>query len=305
MYEKLKDIPQYNTWKVIKKIEKGWSKDEKFYIEDFKENKFLLRLSDIEFLDTKEKEFNIIKNKFNTRSFEMSKAYFFGECNNGNSVYMILSWVEGSSLIDSLHSLSEGEQYNLGLRAGKILKEIHSLEVDKLDFRKDKLSGYKLQKLTRYENSTVRLENDIPILNFIKTNIYKIDLCEKVYIHGDFHVGNLILTPNNDIGIIDFNRWDVSDPFEEFYKVQQFDIEISIPFAVGQINGYFNNNPTKDFWAILSIYVAHTSLFSIKWAEKFGEDDVISMKIRARKALKDFNYFNDTIPNWYRNYKFL
>ena len=37
-----------------------------------------------------------------------------------------------------------------------------------------------------------------------------------MYQHGDFHPGNLIYMENGEIGVIDFNRWEVGDPYEEF-----------------------------------------------------------------------------------------
>ena len=43
-----------------------------------------------------------------------------------------------------------------------------------------------------------------------------------VYQHGDFHVGNFIYLPTRQVGVIDFNRWDFGDPYEEFYKLQFF-----------------------------------------------------------------------------------
>ncbi|MBZ9635472.1 hypothetical protein [Clostridium sp. FP1] len=46
----------------------------------------------------------------------------------------------------------------------------------------------------------------------------------------------------------------------EFYKVQSFDVKISIPFLVGQIDGYFNYQLSKEIWKVLSVYVANASL---------------------------------------------
>lgn len=45
-YEILKDIADIETWINIKVVDKGWSYDKKFYVEDKYNNKFLLRLSD-------------------------------------------------------------------------------------------------------------------------------------------------------------------------------------------------------------------------------------------------------------------
>lgn len=303
MYKELKDIPNYKDWTFIKKIDEGWSSDIKYYIEDCNKNKLLLRLSDISMLEVKKKEFEIIR-KYNSLPFEMSKALSFGTCNNNQNIYMLLSWVNGESLGTALPKLSEKEQYKLGLEAGNILKEIHSIPITKSDIPLENRQERKIKKLINYENSSVRIDNDADALKFIKKNINKLNSLPPVYAHGDFHVGNLILTPTNNIGVIDFNRWKCVDAYEEFYKVQFFDVEVSIPFSIGQIDGYFNNNPPLKFWDILSVYVAHSSLTAINWAEKFGEDEINGMKLRCINAFKDFNNFKDNVPNWYKdNYK--
>ena len=56
-----------------------------------------------------------------------------------------------------------------------------------------------------------------------------------------------------------------------------------------------------DFWAANAVYVAQASLFSIKWAEPFGQRDVDGMVRRAKRALVDFNEFKSIVPNWYNN----
>ena len=300
MYKELYDIPKYKTWEYIDKVNAGWSSDSKFYIEDKAGNKLLLRISDVSIYNRKRKEFEIVK-KFNSLGFAMSQAIEFGICNNGKNVYILLTWVEGNSLSSALEDLTEREQYDLGLQAGRILKEIHSLSVDKTDIpvisKKEKM----LHNLKRYEGSIVRIENDQIAVDFVKDNINKINSFSPVYKHGDFHVENLILTNHGQIGVIDFNRWECGDKYEEFYKIQSFDIEVSIPFAIGQIEGYFNFQPSDEFWSVLAVYVAYSSLYSIVWAEKFGEDDVKAMKKRCIRAFEDYDDFESIIPHWYKD----
>lgn len=300
MYSLLKDIPSFKYWRIIEKINKGWSADSKFYIEDYGRNKLLLRISDLDKYYDKLEEFKFIK-KCNELSFSMSKAIEIGFCNNKNNVYMILTWVDGNSLNEVLSDFNENEQYKLGLEAGRILKEIHSLKrkpEDKLieSNKKDKI----LRNLIRYENSKNRVREDQFAIDFVRNNIEKLNSLPPVYKHGDYHVGNLVITPDGKIGVIDFNRWEYGDRYEEFYKIQAFDVEVSILFSIGQIHGYFNGEPPLEFWSILALYVAYSSLNSIVWAEKFGEDDVNAMKKRCIEAFNDYDKFKTEIPNWYK-----
>lgn len=217
-------------------------------------------------------------------------------------MYMVLSWVEGDNLVDAVGKLSKEEQYSLGKKAGKILKVIHSLKVSKKDIAYENMKDKMLRKLNDYEKIEFRLDNDDKAIDFIRRNVHKVATIPVAYKHRDFHLGNLILTPENEVGVIDFNRWGVGDPYEEFLKIQSFDIERSIPFSVGQIDGYFDDNPPKEFWDILALYVAYSSLTSITWAISFGIEEVLGMQKRGRVALEDYNYFEEVIPKWYKEY---
>lgn len=74
----------------------------------------------------------------------------------------------------------------------------------------------KIVQLSRYESSNVRINNDEIAVKYVKDNIYKIWKEKPVYQHGDFHPGNLIYMENGEIGVIDFNRWEVATRMKSF-----------------------------------------------------------------------------------------
>ena len=79
MYSELNDIPGFKNWKMIKRVEEGWSSDLKFYIEDLDGNKLLLRISEAAVYDNKREEFQFIK-KYKEDSFvEMYKVIIYRE----------------------------------------------------------------------------------------------------------------------------------------------------------------------------------------------------------------------------------
>ena len=292
------DIKNSNDWVKIEKIEKGWSSDSKYLITTQEGKLLSLRISNIEQYDAKKKEYAIIQ-KYSELGFPMSLPIDFGICNNGENVYMLLTWVEGRDLEEVLPTLTEQEQYRLGREAGRILKKIHSLEVEMNDFPKETKKAKKLLQLSRYEESQVRIAGDETAVNYVKTHIDRIWRQKPVYQHGDYHPGNLIYTEDGSIGVIDFNRWEVGDPYEEFYKLESFGIESSIPYCIGQIDAYFDDRVPEDFWITLAVYVAHASLYSIKWAEKFGQKDVDEMVVRCRRAFEHYDNVQRNMPKWY------
>ena len=83
--------------------------------------------------------------------------------------------------------------------------------------------------------------------------------------------------------------------------MESFGSEISVPYCIGQIDAYFDDDVPNDFWTANAVYVAQASLFSIKWAEKFGQDEIDGMVRRARASMKNFDNFNKAVPKWYSN----
>ena len=296
------DIPGYDTWESVELLSKGWSPDKKYTVKTKAGETLLLRIADSEVFEQKKKEYEIIC-KYAALGFEMSKPLAFGLCNNKEHTYMLLTWVEGEDLEAALPKLSEEEQYQLGRSAGCILRQIHSIPVETCDVPEQTKKEKKLLQLGRYEGSAVRIANDETAIQYVKDNIDKLWLEPPVYMHGDFHPGNLILTPGKNLGVIDFNRWEVGDPYEEFYKLESFGVEVSVPYCVGQIDAYFNDNVPMRFWETLAVYVAHASLYSIKWAEKFGQEDIDGMVRRCLAAMEHYDGFQKVVPSWYPDYK--
>ncbi|MDF2593573.1 MAG: aph, partial [Clostridia bacterium] len=116
--------------------------------------------------------------------------------------------------------------------------------------------------------------------------------------HGDYHVGNMIITPVGELGIIDFNRFDYGDPWEEFNRIT-WCVSISPAFASGYINGYFDDAVPDMFFRLMALYIAGNQLSSIPWAIPFGQEEVNTMLAQAQDVLKWYDDFETYVPNWY------
>jgi len=297
-------IARSRDWESVEPVEKGWSSDRKYRVKTRSGQALLLRLSDIGQYEAKRREYGIIE-KYARLGIPMSMPVEFGTCGDGGAVYMLLTWVEGRDLEAVLPGLPEAEQYRLGRQAGAILRRIHAIPLDAEDVPGNTKREKKLRQLADYEASGVRVPGDEAVIRFVRENIDRIWTLPPVYLHGDFHPGNLIYRPDGSIGVIDFNRWAVGDPFGEFYKLESFARELSVPYCVGQIDAYFGDAVPGDFWMALAVYVAHASLYSIKWAERFGEKDIAAMTRRCMTALEDYGGFRLNVPKWYGKFQYL
>jgi serine/threonine-protein kinase len=57
----------------------------------------------------------------------------------------------------------------------------------------------------------------------------------------------MIVSPEGELRIIDFNRSDDGDPWEEFNRIV-WSAAVCPHFATGQIHGYFDGNPPDEFF---------------------------------------------------------
>ena len=99
--------------------------------------------------------------------------------------------------------------------------------------------------------------------------------------------------------IIDFNREDYGDPWEEFNRIV-WCAQASPHFARGRIDGYFGTPPPELFWRLLALYIASNTLSSIFWAVPFGEREIQTMTRQAADVLRWFDDMKNPVPVWYR-----
>jgi len=298
MNKAFSDIPNFSTWNSIEAVHKGWSKDKKYYIKMLDGRELLLRLADISQYDKKRWEFESV-GKFEHIDCLMSRPIDFGICNNGQSVYSLYTWVAGEDANQVIPTLSAKEQYRLGAQAGEILRELHKIPAENNPIPWAVPYNLKINKyITNYKACGIHLKGAETIINYVERNRYLLDNRSKSIQHGDYHVGNMIVTSEGELGIIDFNRLSYGDPWEEFNRIT-WDASLSGLFASGRINGYFNHNVPNEFFELMALYIASNQLSSIHWAIPFGQEEVDIMLERAGNVLEWYEGFQTYIPSWY------
>lgn len=294
----IKDIQSFDNWNTIQVINKGWSSDKKYYIKTKEGKELLLRTTDISQYENKKREFEELK-LLAALEILISSPVDFGVCNDGKSVYLLLTWINGQDAESILPNLSEEEQYRLGIKAGGLLQKIHSIAAPKNILSWAKRFNHKIDvKMANYQACDIKFPGDERFISYIEDNRHLLDNRPQTLHHGDYHVGNMIITPELELGIIDFNRMDYGDPWEEFNRIT-FCVENSPIFASGYINGYFSSQVPDNFFKLLALYIATNQLSSIPWAIPFGEEEVNTMLRITKNVFDWYDGFNIYIPNWY------
>lgn len=300
MMNEIKKIFNQLGFTIIYEISEGFSADKK-YVAKKKSELYLIKVFNANAMDEKEKEFDILK-KVEEINVKSSKPIDIGTFNNFG--YMITSYLAGKDGKKILPKLDTGMQYKLGLEAGEQLFRIHTITPNRPLESWDKRQNKKYHnKLAIYCKNNITFFNDDKVIKFIDENINYMKTRKNVLQHDDFHAGNLIFKNNQISGVIDFGSFDWGDSFHDFLKLGLFSRNISIPFAIGQIHGYFGKDPSTDFWILYSLYLGMEMISSVNWCLELYPSQLNKMLDSFNIILKDHNNFSQIMPKWYRSIK--
>lgn len=276
-------------------INKGWSCDKKYRVTTTDGVKYLLRVTPEEKSANRAEMFRMMQQLANL-DISMCKPVEFGKCDEG--VYTIQTWVEGRDAEEIIPYLAHSDQYDFGLEAGRILKVIHSIPAPENQSDWETRFNAKMDRnIKTYNECSIKFDGAEDIIAYIESNRQLLANRPQTFHHGDYHLGNMMIEKNK-IVIIDFDRFDFGDPWEEFNRIV-WCAQASPIFASGIINGYFDNEVPLEFWKLLALYISSNMLSSIPWAISFGENEVQTMLNQAKDVLSWYNNMHNPIPTWY------
>lgn len=288
MITELDFIPNIKEYSLVAEITAGYSGDKKYKIE--KDGIFyLLRVGDKSLADIKRKEFEQLR-LFQNTDVNTHRPIDFGISNE--YFYSIVTWVEGTAIMDIIKSDLSNDYYELGKKAGVELKKVHSLSaasstVDWHTFIKQKaeqlITSCRDIKIGDLKDNSERYVLDN--LDLMKTR-------PSVILHGDYHWENCILNDKKEIGIIDFSGDIIGDPWYDFGDMMWV-LEYSESFANGQLDGYFDTIP-DEFWCVFKLY---TALYALEHLAYNDGNNINERIFNAERMLKLFGEdFSADIP---------
>ena len=221
----------------------------------------------------------------------------FGICEDG--VYAIQSWIEGQDAESVIPTLPKEKQYAYGLDAGRILAAIHSIPapVDAPAWE-PRFNAKIDRKIAIYESCPLKYENGEALLQYLAENRHLLTDRPQTYQHGDYHIGNMMIDRTGQLQIIDFDKDDFGDPWEEFNRIV-WCAQAAPRFACGMVDGYFDGEVPVEFWRLLALYISSNTLSSLPWAIPFGEREIAVMRRQAAQVLQWYDNMKKLVPTWY------
>ncbi len=277
-------------------INKGWSRDRKYRVTDANGESFLLRVSPLEQLEQKQSQFKAMK-RVEALGIPMCSPLSLEIKEDG--VYFLQSWIDGDDAEITIPSLPTYEQYAYGTEAGRILRKIHSIPAPITQENWEIRFNRKIdRKIKGYNECPIQYENGQALIDYINANRHLLKSRPQTYQHGDYHIGNMMIDKTGQLTVIDFDRDDYGDPWEEFKRIV-WCAQKSPSFASGMVNGYFDDNVPMEFWKLLAFYISTNTLSSVYWAIPFGEEEVNTMLNQAKEVLSWYDHMRNPVPTWY------
>ena len=282
-------------------IHKGWSADKKYRAVTSSGETYLLRIGPQERIGRFSSQ-HLHMQKVAKLGIPMSLSLEEGICAEGP--YLIQSWIEGQDVESMLPDLTEEQQYAYGLEAGRILRRIHSIPAPSEGTKPwDEYFGRKIdRKLKAYGECPLKYDHGEELVEFIQAHRHLLYDRPQTFQHGDYHCGNMMIDKAGQLTIIDFDKWDYGDPWEEFNRIV-WCARTSPAFASGRIDGYFDGDVPEEFWQLMALYICNNCIGSLPWAIPYGEQEIQVMRRQCADILSWYDHFSRVIPNWYQPWR--
>jgi aminoglycoside phosphotransferase (APT) family kinase protein len=283
----------------VEYLDKGYSTEKKYVLRESGIPKFLLRLSDISNLESRQKTFDLIRQHYERGSL-CPRPYHTGVTGDGGMCYTILGYISGRSAEEAVPELSKEHQYEMGVSAGKELYKLHQLSCpDKaFDWPGHRREKY-FRRLNEFNELGFTFTSRDKLEKHVETNLDLLDNAEVRFQHDDYHLANLIVEDGKLAGVIDFNNMDWGDPVEDFCRVPWFVAPVSEHFARGQVDGYLSEYSSNDFWRRYNLYVAMQMHGTLVWVNARYPEQLAMFRDRLENILVTHDFENSGPPAWY------
>ena len=280
----------------LEAIDKGWSGDKKYHIFTDSGAEYLLRVSPVERLERRRAEFARMEQAA-ALGIPMCDPVEFGVCDEG--VYQILRWIDGQDAEPLMPTLPPERQYAYGLDAGRILAKLHTLPPSPgIPEWEEKFNAKIDRKIAMYAACPLNYEGGEAFLRYLAENRHLLKGRPQTYQHGDYHIGNMMIDSRGVLTVIDFDRDDSGDPWEEFNRIV-WCAQAAPTFASGMVDGYFGGTVPVEFWRLLALYICSNTLSSLPWAVPFGDRQIAVMREQAAQVLHWYDNMARYVPRWY------
>ena len=285
----------FDMFASIEPLDKGLSGDKKYCATAKDGTKHYLRIMSTDKYGECKRQVEVLEQAARV-GVPIAQVINFGICTDG--VYMVHSWIDGEDLELVLPKLSETEQYKMGIKAGEMLRLLHTIpaptDADKWE------TDYNCKadrNIKTYTNSDFKYDSGENFVKYINDHRYLLKNRPQSLKHNDFTIRN-IMTNGDGLAMVDFDITNYGDPWEDF-KRTVLNAELSPHFTTGQVDGYFGSDIPPNFFKMLALYVAVTYIHVLPWAITVNQEQFDYMTKVLKNISLWFDNMTNPVPTWY------
>lgn len=277
-------------------LAEGYSTDLK-YVASSRSGDLLVRISPLSEKEQRIFEFGSIA-KLREHGVRCSEPIAFDSFEEW--CFGVYGFIPGTCSLDGITEMTQEQQHAFGCAAGEQLRLIHDALQAPFAVDDFELRGGKYRKHTAELAALgLPLSGHRLAHHYVTRNLHLLKGRPTTFRHGDFHLGNLIADGPNLVGVIDFNRCDWGDPYDDFYKTAYFGAPYSAKYARGVVQAYFGGEPPPEFWPIYNVYVAAVLPADMVWTFKCFPNLMDNCIARCEWVTGNHDFVGGGTPLWW------
>jgi len=281
------------------RLDKGHSEDEKHLLYVGDTPAYLLRLSGSGWADQRQREF-LTLGRQHARGLPCPEPVLFRRMEDQLLCATVTGFIPGDCAEDVLPTLRSATQRDIGLQAGALLRRLHELAPTEPtpDWAERRWRQYlHILRLARYYG--IEFSRQAEVEAYAAANAPLLDHASERFRHEDYHPGNLIVRGTRVVGVIDFCRCTWGDPVEDTYKLPLWACRVSIDYARGQVDGYYDEEVPDGFWPRHAFYVALHMHGGLVWDTMNCPERLPLRRERVDWTVSQYDFHGGGPPRWY------
>ena len=195
-------------------------------------------------------------------------------------------------------------QYAQGKRIGRILKAFHSLPLSKLQEEKaHKRQSSFLERLAQYISSMPHFKGDSQAIDVISKRFGNYDCYRMCMRYGQLRHDRIFVRPDFGAVLLPSSTSAPGDICEDFALMECMSAGMYPLCCAGIIDGYFQGNVPKDFFAGMALHSALYSLWKCGKLASVSSKAYQLMQGEFDRIVADFRGFKEYVPLWYSAYE--
>lgn len=284
----------------IESLDVGHSPDQKFLLFESGAPRHLLRFSHASQTDRRRAQFEVLQ-RLSRIGAKSPIPAAFGATPDGSACYTATIYFPGEDAEALLTAMSPEEQHALGVAAGIELRLLHQLTPPEgpTDWvaRHPQLSQ---RDADAANAAAITVPGGDLAADYVATNTTALEGVSAHLMHNDFYPANLIVNGGHLTGIIDFEMQDWGDPIHDFHKMAWFATRVSIPFARGQLHGYWDGvEIPPSFWQRYNLHIAMSLPSMLAFIAHVDPDQFPDWSNRAQEIVDTHDFRTGGPPTWF------